>query len=229
MKLSIIIPVYNEAAHINELLFYLLEQTKKASDIEILVVDGGSSDNTIQSVQQNDTVILLHSKKGRGAQMNTGAKVAKGEILYFLHADSYPPFDFHKLIFSKINKGKKAGCFKMSFDSNHPWLRLAGWFTKFNVKFFRGGDQSLYVTKTLFNDIGGFNEKHSIFEDYTFIRELYKRNQFCVIQKSIRSSSRRYQENGITRLQFHYWNLYIRKWLGASTQELVSYYTKHIK
>ncbi len=229
MKLSIIIPVYNEATHLNELLFYLLKSTQKSSDIEILVVDGGSTDDTVKTLLQDEKISIVHSEKGRGKQMNTGAKLAKGEVLYFLHADSFPPKDFLKLILFKINIGKKAGCFKMIFDSNHPWLRLAGWFTQFNLKFFRGGDQSLYVDKLLFNEIGGFNENHAIFEDYVFIRELYKRNQFCVIQEDIKSSSRRYKENGIAKLQFHYWNLYIRKWLGASTQDLVNYYTKHIK
>lgn len=229
MKLSIIIPVYNEATHINELLFYLLENIKNSSEIEILVVDGGSTDDTVKKVLHDEKIKVVHSEKGRGKQMNTGAKMAKGEVLYFLHADSFPPQDFHNLIQSKIESRKKAGCFKMVFDSSHPWLKLAGWFTQFNAKFFRGGDQSLYVDKVLFDDIGGFNEAYTIFEDYTFIRELYKRNQFCVIQKAIQSSSRRYQENGIAKLQFYYWNLYIRKWFGASTQDLVDYYNKYIK
>lgn len=229
MKLSIIIPVYNEAAHINELLFYLLKCTEKINDVEILIVDGGSNDGTLNKIVPHNKIKSICSDKGRGVQMNTGAKHASSDVLYFLHADSFPPPDFIDLICSKINQGEKAGCFKMVFDWNHPWLKLAGWFTKFNVKFFRGGDQSLFVTKALFESIGGFDEHYPIFEDFTFIRELYRRNIFCVIQKPIRSSSRRYKDNGIMILQFHYWMLYIKKWCGVSSQGLVDYYQKFIK
>lgn len=229
MRISIIIPVYNEAAHINELLFYLLKCTKNTDNIEILIVDGGSSDGTLRKITAHHKIKSIQSNKGRGVQMNAGAKFANGEVLYFLHADSFPPLDFVELILNKINKGEKAGCFKMVFDWNHPWLKLAGWFTKFNVKFFRGGDQSLFITSSLFDSIGGFEEQYPIFEDYTFIRELYRRKSFCVIQKPIRSSSRRYRENSIVKLQFHYWVLYIKKWFGASSLELVNYYQKYIK
>ncbi|WP_010522700.1 TIGR04283 family arsenosugar biosynthesis glycosyltransferase [Aquimarina agarivorans] len=232
MKLSIIIPVYNEAAHISELLFYLLSSLKNPKDAEILVVDGGSTDGTQKVVAEFTTahnVIALKSRKGRGAQMNFGATHAKSEVLYFLHADSYPPQFFDYYIQTAIEKSNLAGCFKMKFDHSHWWLQLAGWFTQFNVKFFRGGDQSLFIQKALFEKLNGYPETHAIFEDFNLIRKLYQNNQFTVIQHSITSSSRRYVENGIAQLQYHYWMLYLKKWFGASTDSLVTYYKKNIK
>ncbi|WP_010182692.1 TIGR04283 family arsenosugar biosynthesis glycosyltransferase [Aquimarina agarilytica] len=233
MKLTIIIPVYNEAAHINELLFYLKNNLKQPTNTHILVVDGGSTDNTPQLVKNNfssdNNITLLNSPKGRGAQMNFGAKHAKGEILYFLHADSYPPPFFDQLIYNEISKKNLAGCFKMKFDHTHWWLRLAGWFTQFNLKFFRGGDQSLFIQKELFNQLGGFPELHPIFEDFSLIRKLYKQNEFVVIQQSITSSSRRYTENGIAKLQYHYWMMYLKKWCGVPTDRLVIYYKKNVR
>lgn len=229
MNLSIIIPVYNEATQIQELLFYLLKIAKNRNQIEILVVDGGSIDDTVKKVSQVKGVTLIQADKGRGRQMNLGAKMAKGKVLYFIHADSFPPKNFDALIKSKVQQGNRAGCFKMKFDSNHIWLKLAGWFTQFDIRFFRGGDQSLFVEKKLFSEIGGYSEAYPIFEDFTFIRELYKRSEFCVIQKTIISSSRRYQKNGVARLQYHYWKMYIKKWFGASISDLVAYYKANIK
>ena len=229
MKLSIIIPVYNEAAHICELLRYLQNNLYDAENCEILVIDGGSTDGTALKVTSfSNDIQLLHSVKGRGAQMNFGANTAKGETLYFLHADSFPPKYFDKYINDQVKKGNLAGCFKMKFDSNHWWLFLASWFTQFNLKFFRGGDQSLFVDKKLFKKLRGFPEDHPIFEDFELIRLLYKTDKFTVISHWITSSSRRYKENGVAKLQYHYWILYIKKWFGASTDDLVSYYKKNI-
>ncbi len=229
MKISVIIPVLNEATHIKELLFHLLKNSNQNNLIEYLVIDGGSTDGTIEIVRKIDNVRLISSSKGRGLQMNCGANQSVGDILYFLHADSYPPKHFDKYIRKAILNGDKAGCFQLKFDSNHPWLQLAGWFTQFNVKFFRGGDQSLFIEKGMFYELGKYPENHFIFEDFSLIRSLYKRGAFIVIRKKIISSSRRYYDNGIAKLQYHYWMLYLKKWLGASTEHLERYYYKKIK
>ena len=105
------------------------------------------------------TIISISSQKGRAKQMNKGAKKATGTILYFLHADSFPPQNFDSLIISEVQKGNLAGCFCMKFDHPHWWLRLAGWLTQFKSKACRGGDQSQFITRKLFNDIGGYDGK----------------------------------------------------------------------
>ncbi len=229
LKLSIIIPVYNEATHIRELLFSIQKKIKNRSQCEILVVDGGSTDNTKKILSEEKGITLLSSSKGRGKQMNMGAAAAKGEILYFLHADTYPPKNFDAYILKEIANGNQAGCFKMQFRSNHWWLCLASWFTKFNVKFFRGGDQSLYISKKWFNELDGFSEAYPIFEDVYFIRKIYKEKHFTVIQQWITTSARRYEENGVAKLQYHYWSMYLKNWFGATPEDLVAYYKANIK
>ena len=163
MKISIIIPVLNEEKTIANLLEYLILNSNKNHIQEIIVVDGGSTDETLKIVQAYSNVIVLNSKKGRAKQMNFGASKATGEILYFLHCDSFPPKDFDKKIIQKVLKGHLSGCFKMKFDSNHILLKFLQWFTKFNLKSCRGGDQSLFVEKQLFQELNGYNEDFLIF------------------------------------------------------------------
>lgn len=227
-KISIIIPIYNEAKHIAKLLNYLKKNTSKENIAEIIVVDGGSTDQSQNQIEKNDNILLLNSEKGRAKQMNFGANHAHGNILYFLHADSYPPKNFDELIINEVNKNNLAGCFKMKFDSNHLWLKLAGWFTQFPLKTFRGGDQSQFITRALFGEIGGFNEDFTIYEDNDLIRKLYKRKQFVVIQQWLTTSARRYNSSGIFKLQYHFWTIHIKKWFGASPKSLNTYYMKHV-
>ncbi len=173
-------------------------------------------------------VKFLNSKKGRAKQMNAGAKVTSGQILYFLHADSFPPKNFDKSIILEVNNGNPAGCFKMKFDHSHWWLRLVSWLTQFKWRACRGGDQSQFITKTLFEELGKFDERFTIYEDNDLINKLYARNQFVVIQQWITTSARRYDNNGIWKLQYHFCTIYLKKWFGASAEELHRYYLKNI-
>jgi len=148
--------------------------------------------------------------------------------IYFLHADSFPPKHFDKHIIDAINKKQLAGCFKMKFNHNHWWLRLASWLTQFKWRACRGGDQSQFITKNLFNELGGFDEQFIIYEDNDLINKLYARNEFVVLQYWITTSARRYEASGIWTLQYHFWTIYVKKWFGASAKDLHNYYLKHI-
>ena len=255
-SISIIIPILNEESTIGELLHHLFKNSSPQNIVEIIVVDGGSADNSkqivnsfvtssdsdttesyrelkgldtfLQSKNTRPDIRMLDSGKGRAKQMNFGAKQAKGNVLYFLHADSFPPKHFDKLIIEHVEKGYLAGCFKMKFDSNHWWLKLSGWFTQFNWKICRGGDQSQFITKALFNNIGGFDERFVVYEDNDLIDKLYGRKQFKVIQEWIITSPRRYHSNGIWKLQYHFCVLHFKKWFGASADEIWAYYKKNI-
>ncbi|MBT8376054.1 MAG: TIGR04283 family arsenosugar biosynthesis glycosyltransferase [Bacteroidia bacterium] len=227
-KISIIIPVYNEANSIAKLIDHLNEKSSDTCIEEIIVVDGSSTDNTTKVIASFPDIVVLQSAKGRAIQMNTGASMAKGDILYFLHADSFPPNNYDALIKAKINDNYKAGCFRMKFDSDHWWLKLSGWFTQFNWKFCRGGDQSLFVTKQLFNDLEGFDENYIIYEDNAFIKKLYKHTEFAVINKPIITSARRYKKHGVWTLQKHYWTIHLKHFFGASASDLHQFYKKKI-
>lgn len=228
-QISIIIPILNEAEVIGELLSHIALNTSAENIVEIIIVDGGSVDGSQNIVSRFKNVTLLHSEKGRAKQMNYGAKQASGSILYFLHADSFPPQHFDEQIISEVKKGHKAGCFRMQFDDNHWWLRLASWLTQFSWRACRGGDQSQFITRDLFNAIGGYDESYIIYEDNILINELFKRKQFVVINKKIKTSARLYKKHGIWTLQYHFWTIYVKKWFGASANDLLVYYKKHIK
>jgi len=258
-QISIIIPVLNEASNIGKLLEHLITHSNSENISEIIVVDGGSTDNSQNIVQafsdfnhttnakvfhyidnavlvKNQTehdytktnIKLINSEKGRAKQMNLGAKSSKGQILYFLHADTLPPNHFDKYIIKEVKKENKAGCFRMQFNSNHWWLRLASWFTKFSWRACRGGDQSQFITKDLFHEIGGFDERYTIYEDNILINALYARKQFVVINKKIKTSARLYETYGVWKLQYLYWRIYLKQWLGADANTLYKYYKKCI-
>jgi len=232
--LSIIIPVLNEASIIKNLLEHLNKDAISDNVSEIIVVDGGSDDGTPQIVneytenQQKIPVFLHSSTKGRARQMNAGAAIAKCEVLYFLHADSLPPKGFDCMILSAVNTNNPAGCFRMKFDDNYFILKLTQWFTRFNVKACRGGDQSLFVSKEIFETLNGFNEDYKVYEDCEFIGRLYDNYSFTVLNDYVITSSRRYSKNGTMRLQYHFAIIHLKKWTGASASELSRYYTKYI-
>lgn len=236
--LSIIIPVLNESETIEETLRAILENLSDEIETEIILIDGGSEDGTIEKIRflisklmdtkNSVSLHLLHSEKGRARQMNLGAKNAKFKILYFLHADSFPPKNFDKHILKEVENENPAGCFRMQFDSKHWWLQLAGWLTQFNWKISRGGDQSQFITKSLFEEIGGFDENYIIYEDNILISELYKRKKFVVIPQVLTTSARRYRDHGIWKLQYHFWRIHLMRWMGADAEELFDYYYRHI-
>ncbi|OUS03552.1 glycosyl transferase family 2 [Flavobacteriales bacterium 33_180_T64] len=228
-KISIIIPILNEAKTIEKLLFHLIDHAALENISEIIIVDGGSTDGALDLIKKTDLNIkTLTSPKGRAKQMNIGVKAATGNIFYFLHADSFPPNRYDQLIINEVKKGNPAGCFRMQFDCNHWWLRLASWLTQFKWRACRGGDQSQFITRNVFNDIGGYDENYTIYEDNILINALYARNEFVVIQHKIKTSARCYKRNGIWRLQYHFWTIYVKKWCGATAEELHTYYKKHI-
>ncbi|UZO81245.1 TIGR04283 family arsenosugar biosynthesis glycosyltransferase [Aquimarina sp. ERC-38] len=237
--ISIIVPVYNESKTIGVFLDHLFSHSSDALITEILIVDGKSSDGTVYAISNYiqskkhsgcccRKIKISQSEKGRAIQQNHGASIAEGEILYFLHSDSYPPKYFDQYILAEIKKGVNAGCFRMQFDDTHWWLQFIAWFTRFDSKYCRGGDQSLFITKSLFEDVRGFDEAYKIYEDNEFISRLYKEDAFCVIPKIIKTSARKYREHGIWTLQYHFFLIHLKKTLGASPEALYRYYLKYI-
>ncbi len=226
-SLSIIIPVLNEESNIVRLLEYIQENSSNVNIKEILVVDGGSTDETKEAASQYD-VLVLHSEKGRARQMNLGAENAKGEVLYFLHADTFPPKNFDKIILNAIKKGTKTGCFRMKFDSDSRFLSFFSWFSRINHKICRGGDQSLFITRELFNKSGGYDEAYKIYEDNEFISRLYKIADFKILPDQVQTSARKYEQIGNFKLQFYFGIIHLKNYLGADPEQLYRYYKRKI-
>ena len=228
-QISIVIPTLNEENCIDKLLSHLKKNSYDYKNLEIIVVDGGSEDGTKTKVASQEDVTLLFSEKGRSTQMNYGSRYATAPILYFLHADTLPPMHFDKFILNAVETGHESGCFRIKFDHAHWWLWLASFLTRLPWKICRGGDQSLFVTKSLFEKIGRFDDSYAIFEDMDIIRKLYKNSNFKIIPKQVLTSSRRYHQNGIATLQYHFYILYLKRFFGANPKDLELYYKKNIR
>lgn len=227
MKISVIIPVLNESAIIANTLSRIKENSSSRHIEEIIVVDGGSEDRTAE-IALTTGVRVIASEKGRAKQLNKGAQEAKGEILYFIHADTVPPKDYDQSILEAIEVGHRVGCFQMKFDSQSRFLGFFAWFTRVNVPLCRGGDQSLFITKSLFNKSGGYNEDYSIFEDNEFIGRLYRITAFKILPRHVRTSARRYEARGEVRLQYYFGMIHLKNYLGAGPQHLYDYYRRKI-
>lgn len=225
--ISIIIPVLNEANYIKKVLLSISKNAGSNRIKEILVVDGGSSDET-PSNARNYGATVISSKKGRAAQMNVGAAIATGEILYFLHVDSLPPKHFDLAVFQALIEGHEVGCFQMRFNSDSNFLKFFAWCTKINHQICRGGDQSLFITNKLFHENNGFNENYIIYEDNEFIGRIYKLKPFKIIPAVVTTSARRYEERGMVMLQWHFAMIHLKHYLGARPYELHQYYLKYI-
>lgn len=225
--ISIIIPTYNEQERIGELLEHI---GKCCAEIhhEIIVADGGSKDRTVQIAEKSGAVVLHCQKKGRAPQMNEGAGYSKGSILYFLHADTFPPENFADHITKAFREGYRSGCFQLSFDDPHPMLKFYGWCTRFRLTLFRFGDQSLFVEKNLFQRVSGFDESMIVMEDQKMVRELKRVSRFCVADASVTTSARRYKVNGIFRLQAVFFLIVLFYYTGASQETLVHVYKEFI-
>ena len=225
--LTIIIPTLNEERFIESLINHLNKQVKNPSKLELLVVDGGSKDAT-QTIANKTRVKVLKSAKGRAKQQNFGAKLAMAPILYFLHADTFPPKNFDAHILKAIENGFESGCFRMKFDTKNIVLRFFAWLTRFNHILCRGGDQSLYITKEKFNQLGGFDESYFIYEDSEFIRRIYAETQFKIHKEPVVTSARKYREKGWLKVQYHFAMIHLKNYLGKGPEDLYLYYKKNL-
>lgn len=227
ITLSIIIPTLNEAAHIGHLLEHLKTNSSPKNITEIIVVDGGSTDGTPSLAKTLGARIVI-SDTGRAKQMNKGAELATGNVLYFLHADTYPPKDFDLYILKAIHQNILSGCFRMKFDTSKKFLKFFAWFSRINHKLCRGGDQSLFIIKELFHKSGGFDENYIIYEDTEFIGRLYKTSKFKVLPQHVVTSARKYEQIGTLKLQYHFGIIHLKNLLGVGPDQLYRYYKKNI-
>jgi rSAM/selenodomain-associated transferase 2 len=228
-SISIIIPTYKEAGHIGPLLRYLHEVTGPDLALEIVVVDAHSPDTTVTEAEQAGSRVVQCPRKGRAAQLNFGASQATNDILYFLHADTYPPASFTHDIRAAVAQGAGAGCFRLAFDHPSWFLKSNAWFTRFSPEVFRFGDQSLFVRREVFAQAGGYREDMVVFEDQEITRRLKRIAPFQVLPGPIITSARKYRENGVLRLQGIYYLITVMYRLGMSQKKMVDVYRALIR
>jgi rSAM/selenodomain-associated transferase 2 len=193
LLISIVIPTLNEV----ESLPTVIASCLQAEDVEVIVVDGGSTDGTPELALQMG-VRLLTSKPGRATQMNKGARGARGGILLFLHGDTILPEDYFGQITETLGQsGAIAGAFQLSISSEPFSMRLIERAVNFRSRFLQMpyGDQGLFLEKSTFEQVGGFREV-PIMEDFEFVRALRRLGRIAIAEAPVLTSGRRWERQG---------------------------------
>ena len=222
---SVIIPTFNEAATLESFLRNLLNQP---GDFEIIVADGGSSDETLKVLSRFPEVRLMRSGGGRARQMNEGARNARGKILLFLHADTALPAEaLRKIEKSLADPSVAAGSFSLKFDQPGGFFKVLSGFSRINHPFFTYGDQGLFLRASTFRRIEGFKEI-PVMEDVEIQGRLRKIGKFIKLAPPVVTSARRYLQNGPFRQHWITTGVVLRYHLGVSPYLLGRrYYRNH--
>lgn len=226
--ISIIIPVYNEAKSIGGLIYYL-KQCGHAAVVDLIVADGGSEDNTLEIASASGAHAVLSPVKGRAGQMNHGASLAKGEVLYFLHADCFPPVTFAADIQQAVADGFDVGRYQTKFDSPKTILKLNAWFTRFDLFVCMGGDQTLFIKRSLFKEAGGFKEDMQIMEEFEFCQRVRAKARYKIMNGKALISARKYDTNSWWRVQRANSTVVRMYKKGASQQEMLNAYKRLLR
>ena len=220
-KLAIIIPARNEAAHI---VGTLMPLQVLRSELEIIVVDGASTDNTA-ALAQPLCDQLLPSPPGRARQMNVGAAAANATTLLFLHADTQLPANFLQLISLGLNGEKHWGRFDVQLQPSSPLLRLVARMMNWRSRLTSvcTGDQGVFVQNALFRELGGYADL-PLMEDIELSKRLRRYCKPACLHPALITSSRRWQQHGVLRTVVLMWWLRALYWLGVSPHRLAKCY-----
>jgi len=195
-KLSIIIPVLNESKTLRT----CLEKLPISNNIEVIICDGGSHDDTVE-IAQAFPLKIVHSPKGRANQMNAGANTAKGDILLFLHADTTLPDSGCETVIESIESGFSMGCFERQFTGNSWILKKTSKWAAWRVRktFWAYGDQAMFIRRDLFEKIGGFKILPR-FEDLDLAIRAKKHGTWTVLPGPVISDARRFKGGKLQRI-----------------------------
>lgn len=225
MTVSSIIPALNEAEEIGKVVTHLCENADHRL-VDLLVVDGGSTDDTTGAAEAAGATVLAAPQKGRSRQMNYGVRQSRGEVLYFVHADTLPPATYLDDIAAARAEGYPIGSYQSVYDTDHRLLKINAYFTRFDFMWCRGGDQSIYVDRTVFEAFGGYREDYHIMEEYDFMQRVRKEHPFKIMPKATLISARKYEENNYMRVQLANLIVFNMYRLGFSQERLANTYCR---
>ena len=222
-RLSIIIPVLDEGEGIAGALDALAEL--RALGVEVIVVDGGSHDATVQRARMRADQVLM-APCGRALQMNAGAAKASGDVLLFLHADTQLPPEAERLVLDGLARsGRDWGRFDALIEGRHPMLKLVTFMMNLRSRLtgIATGDQAMFVKRDIFRAAGGFPEI-PLMEDIALSKRLKRQGHPLCLRERARTSGRRWEKRGVFRTILLMWWLRLAYFLGADPAALAGRY-----
>lgn len=223
--ISVIVPVWKEQEIINKTIEHLRALSRDIP-VEILVADGDPDRQTVKAVRYHN-IKKIESPRGRGIQMNFGAKYATGDILLFLHADTLLPENaFKKILKALKNREFAGGAFDLSIDAPGTCFRVIETAASWRSRLTRipYGDQAIFLHKRIFDKINGY-KKIPLMEDVDLMRRLKKENyKIIFIPERVKTSARKWQKNGILYCTLRNWYIISLFFAGVSPDKLAKYY-----
>jgi rSAM/selenodomain-associated transferase 2 len=222
-RLSIIMPVLDEGEGIAQALDALAEL--RALAVEVIVVDGGSTDATVQRARLRADHVLS-APRGRAWQMNAGAARATGDVLLFLHADTRLPREAERLVLDGLARSPRDwGRFDVTIEGRHPMLRVVAAMMNLRSRLtgIATGDQAIFVKRDAFAAVGGFPEI-PLMEDIALSKRLKRRSRPLCLREHAITSGRRWETHGVFRTILLMWRLRLAYFLGADPAALAGRY-----
>ncbi|HQR99630.1 MULTISPECIES: TIGR04283 family arsenosugar biosynthesis glycosyltransferase [unclassified Polaromonas] len=222
-RLSVVLPVLNEAAGLGDALHALAPL--RARGAELIVADGGSSDRSAALATAGGAQ-LVHAPRGRALQMNAGAAQASGDVLLFLHADTVLPDGADALISEALAGGSRVwGRFDVAITGRPPMLKLIAALMNLRSRLtgIATGDQAMFMTRAAFEAVGGFPAQ-PLMEDIEMSRRLLKLSRPACLNAKVQTSGRRWESRGVWRTVLLMWRLRFAYWRGAAPERLADLY-----
>jgi rSAM/selenodomain-associated transferase 2 len=220
LTISVVVPALDEGAGIEQ----ALRSARARQVIEVLVVDGGSADDTAARARLLADRVLV-APRGRALQMNAGAAVARGDVVLFLHADTHLPVGFADAVERALDRGAIAGRFDVELRGTHPLLPIIARLMNERSRWtgIATGDQAIFVRRDVFARLGGF-AAIPLMEDVELSARLRRSGRVAALRERVSTSARRWEEHGVLRTIVLMWWLRLAYALGASPERLARAY-----